>query len=123
MISSRGRTEAEMTMVESGIDGLMLGKAPTRDEAMAPLQKQLAEIRAEHARRVAPLYERLAAFGSPRHEGEEREKRGLREQISQHDQALRLSERPIIDMLVKIDGCFLHPVYIVDAARNKHSPS
>lgn len=97
----------------SGITDLMLGKTPTRDEAMAPLRDQLHQIRAEHARRVAPLYERLGALGTPLHEGEQEYARSLREAIAQHDQTLRRDERPIIDQIVRIDACFLWPVYIV----------
>lgn len=82
------------------------------EEAMNGFRKVLADLREEHAQRVAPLYEKLRMLGWPLSDHERDYARSIRRQIAQFEQSQREIERPIIDQMVKIESMRLRPLVI-----------
>lgn len=90
------------------------------DEALSNFRKVLADLREEHAKRVAPLWEELRDLGNLEHD--RRWAQSIRRQIAQFEQSQRELERPIVEQMVRIESMIIRPFVISRADLPKDFP-
>lgn len=107
---------AEANEPISGITDLMRGKLPTLDEALAQGREGLALVRAEYAKLINPLEERIRQFGPPLAEHERKYVDGIHAQISQLHRDRQRAEKPILDAVASIAAVYPNPSIIISRA-------